>query len=91
MASIYKRGKTWTANVFILQGNTRKRKTKSGFATKSEANKWAVGIEDKKLNNQLKMNDGIFADMFDEWYRICLLYTSPSPRDMRRSRMPSSA
>ena len=26
-------------------------------------------------------------DKFD----ICLLYTSPSPRDMRRSRMPSSA
>ena len=24
-------------------------------------------------------------------YRHCLLYTSPSPRDMRRSRMPSSA
>ena len=24
-------------------------------------------------------------------YNICLLYTSPSPRDMRRSRMPSSA
>ena len=23
--------------------------------------------------------------------RYCLLYTSPSPRDMRRSRMPSSA
>ena len=23
--------------------------------------------------------------------RFCLLYTSPSPRDMRRSRMPSSA
>ena len=23
--------------------------------------------------------------------RPCLLYTSPSPRDMRRSRMPSSA
>ncbi|GAB5857185.1 hypothetical protein [Staphylococcus aureus] len=22
---------------------------------------------------------------------MCLLYTSPSPRDMRRSRMPSSA
>ena len=25
------------------------------------------------------------------WERTCLLYTSPSPRDMRRSRMPSSA
>ena len=24
-------------------------------------------------------------------YLCCLLYTSPSPRDMRRSRMPSSA
>ena len=24
-------------------------------------------------------------------YHPCLLYTSPSPRDMRRSRMPSSA
>ena len=27
----------------------------------------------------------------DEILKICLLYTSPSPRDMRRSRMPSSA
>ena len=25
------------------------------------------------------------------WWPACLLYTSPSPRDMRRSRMPSSA
>ena len=25
------------------------------------------------------------------WYTICLLYTSPSPRDYTRSRMPSSA
>ncbi|WP_460379466.1 hypothetical protein, partial [Staphylococcus aureus] len=27
----------------------------------------------------------------DETAYACLLYTSPSPRDMRRSRMPSSA
>ena len=26
-----------------------------------------------------------------DYYGDCLLYTSPSPRDMRRSRMPSSA
>ena len=25
------------------------------------------------------------------WFRDCLLYTSPSPRDKRQSRMPSSA
>ena len=27
---------------------------------------------------------------FDD-YHVCLLYTSPSPRDKRQSRMPSSA
>ena len=26
-----------------------------------------------------------------QYYRVCLLYTSPSPRDKRQSRMPSSA
>ena len=26
-----------------------------------------------------------------DWYNTCLLYTSPSPRDRTRSRMPSSA
>ena len=26
-----------------------------------------------------------------QWYGACLLYTSPSPRDKRQSRMPSSA
>ena len=25
------------------------------------------------------------------WHQICLLYTSPSPRDLSTSRMPSSA
>ena len=25
------------------------------------------------------------------WYEDCLLYTSPSPRDVEESRMPSSA
>ena len=29
--------------------------------------------------------------IYEELSNICLLYTSPSPRDMRRSRMPSSA
>ena len=29
-------------------------------------------------------------EWFSEWWS-CLLYTSPSPRDKRQSRMPSSA
>ena len=35
----------------------------------------------------------VFMKRFElsEDFQACLLYTSPSPRDMRRSRMPSSA
>ena len=41
----------------------------------------------KKHLQQATDNDIVVADL-----RLpCLLYTSPSPRDMRRSRMPSSA
>ena len=28
---------------------------------------------------------------FSTWFFVCLLYTSPSPRDRQKSRMPSSA
>ena len=35
--------------------------------------------------------DPINDDRNHRFYADCLLYTSPSPRDMRRSRMPSSA
>ena len=34
-----------------------------------------------------KQNDSNYL----EFYKICLLYTSPSPRDAHESRMPSSA
>ena len=30
-------------------------------------------------------------DEIGDFYRFCLLYTSPSPRDLSTSRMPSSA
>ena len=33
---------------------------------------------------------GVIIDFFDQ-IKSCLLYTSPSPRDKRQSRMPSSA
>ena len=37
--------------------------------------------------NLVKENHNKVVDLIND----CLLYTSPSPRDMRRSRMPSSA
>ena len=49
----------------------------------------SFGIRQYKIEN-----DKIFKELFtgfNEKYDICLLYTSPSPRDRTRSRMPSSA
>ena len=54
------------------------------------------------VQNNISFNDavgttrGIHAEPWDKYVavahgRICLLYTSPSPRDQRGSRMPSSA
>ena len=48
----------------------------------SAANSVARMIWADESNNELKIRNGT---------NTCLLYTSPSPRDMRRSRMPSSA
>ena len=46
----------------------------------------------KETNNPLAIRNR-FKDSVDfiGWYTSCLLYTSPSPRDKRQSRMPSSA
>ena len=41
------------------------------------------------IENEAEM--GMRAGLKNDRYTICLLYTSPSPRDTERSRMPSSA
>ena len=61
----------------------------------------AVDIPDAKCHWYVMAPDNTFGEGFDweeaPWfdanglYDICLLYTSPSPRDRTRSRMPSSA
>ena len=42
-----------------------------------------------KVSN--KLQELYFDSKFDKCIIVCLLYTSPSPRDKRQSRMPSSA
>ena len=50
-------------------------------------------VTDKISSNDAQFITNSFKEMHpaDAADIICLLYTSPSPRDMRRSRMPSSA
>lgn len=69
MAYIYKRGKTWTADVSLLMNGKRKHKTKSGFSTKVSAQRWANETEVEKQNNDLILDSGqTFPDFFGEWY-----------------------
>ena len=45
------------------------------------------------LSNQIggRLSGSLEAQKAVEWSKDCLLYTSPSPRDLSSSRMPSSA
>ena len=53
----------------------------------------------KDFIDEVNADEALMEYMMDFAYKyveenipvVCLLYTSPSPRDMRRSRMPSSA
>ena len=50
---------------------------------------YATDMED--LRQRLDELIDIGKQILSKLAELCLLYTSPSPRDMRRSRMPSSA
>ena len=60
------------------------------FASQSiSALKWSFILKEAGLRNFFSRGvASYFSGMF---FNICLLYTSPSPRDQRGSRMPSSA
>ena len=46
---------------------------------------------DEFVELALEFVNGDKGDVVSVWSNICLLYTSPSPRDRQKSRMPSSA
>ena len=60
---------------------------KDGIVTTSD-----TSIQQEGFISQSLSKDGIpNQSLPDDHIGICLLYTSPSPRDKHRSRMPSSA
>lgn len=68
MASIYKRDGKWRAEVDYKDGGKYKKKTKSGFKTKAEANAWASSIEVQKSNvTALSLGDTPFIDYYTDW------------------------
>ena len=50
---------------------------------------WSVGAETSFTQEEATYTESMVADQ--RLSMVCLLYTSPSPRDVEESRMPSSA
>ena len=61
----------------------------------SVADKYNIGFLDSSLHNlevaDIGLHSSVVAIASIEVFQGCLLYTSPSPRDLSTSRMPSSA
>ena len=55
----------------------------------ARAHKELVRVQDIFLELMITMDKN--TKYMEDLYNICLLYTSPSPRDLSTSRMPSSA
>ena len=53
----------------------------------SEVDTQKISSTQSEIDEKLK---SIYSNL-DPWQTTCLLYTSPSPRDLSTSRMPSSA
>ena len=52
---------------------------------------WFFGLSGRQLAIIAAASLPVFWSIQQGQWRSCLLYTSPSPRDKRQSRMPSSA
>ena len=65
------------------------------FKSPAKLIKFEIFKKGKNDNKDTSLLKSLFKNSDDKLietnYKPCLLYTSPSPRDMRRSRMPSSA
>ena len=72
-----------------LSEEFRSEKLEAGQSKVDEMN---VGYDDlQKANSDEQERFNKFTELSTEVNNICLLYTSPSPRDRQKSRMPSSA
>ena len=80
----------------VGSGNQLASNGQSNIQTVSNSTPWVELFREAKVNvaSQIKLSNDFDAVTFENaslQSSTCLLYTSPSPRDKRQSRMPSSA
>ena len=71
-----------------------KRQTRRRFSAEEKIRIVLAGLRGEDSIAELCRQEGIAQSQYYSWskeFMDCLLYTSPSPRDQRGSRMPSSA
>ena len=67
---------------------------RSGQINKQQANKLFADLVPRATKNQKPpepLSPSELSNLSHQTHPTCLLYTSPSPRDRQKSRMPSSA
>ena len=79
-------GLAWNKKGLDINGEAPGDQSGQSVSISSDGSIVAIGA----LNNDDNGSDAGHVRVY-QWYKGCLLYTSPSPRDRTRSRMPSSA
>ena len=87
---------SWCKREYDSNGNEIYFEDSNGYWCKREydSNGSEIYFEDSHgeiIDNRPKGCEGKVEEIDGKKYKLCLLYTSPSPRDRTRSRMPSSA
>lgn len=71
MASIYKRGKTWTYKVYYYENGKQKAVSKSGFKTKAEAKDASILKENEMLQGKdFAKERMLLADYMENWRKL---------------------
>ncbi|GAK31864.1 phage integrase [Weissella oryzae SG25] len=81
MASVYKRGKTYTASISIKDGGKFKKKSKGGFKGKTEAKVWAREQEELASKGySVTIKEKLLSDFFHDWHELYKQDVSHSTR-----------
>ena len=90
----------WVHNAFITMSNEKMAKSQGNilkikdFRKKMSGQVLRLALISAHYKQPLDWSDKLLVESentLNKWYNVCLLYTSPSPRDPIGSRMPSSA